>query len=142
MKKKVMMYITDIRVNNYVLFKNEIVRVKEIVKGFSGEYLLRLDNGVNCWLKYARPITITEEWLKKLDFKETYRSEKIIRFERPEKFLKYDIDLCADKSMEGLMIFGNRVGCTKVHQLQNIFQSFLNKEILQPEDFKIEKIIA
>lgn len=137
-----MLCISDIRINNYVLFRNEIVRIREIIKDVSGEYILNFNNCTKSRMEHISPVKITEEWLHRLDFRETYRSEKIIRYERPEKFLKYDIDLCPDKSMEGLMVFGNHIGCTEVHQLQNIYQSLFGKEILHPEDYEIQKIIA
>lgn len=137
-----MLCISDIRINNYFLYDNHIVRIREILKDCSDDYLLNLDYHLKTLLKNIIPIKITEEWLQRLGFRETYRSQNIIRYERNEGLLKYDIDLSPDQSMEGLMIYGNHIGCTEVHRLQNIYQSFFGKELLHSRDFEIQKVIA
>ncbi len=136
------MHITDLRINNYVLFQNEALRIKEIMKDPSGKYFLNLDNGMKVKIHDVKPIEITEEWLQNLGFEETYRSENRVRFERPEKFLKYDIDLCLHKILEGLMLYGNYVSCVSVHHLQNLYHSLMGKEIINPDGSELKKVTA
>lgn len=127
------MQITDLRINNYVLYNKDIVRIKEISQDARGCYFLAFDDGRQAGIDAIMPLRITQEWLPKLGFREVYRSENRVRFEVPEKFLKYDIDLCLNKILEGLMVYGNYVKCTGVHQLQNLYHSLTGHEIRVPD---------
>ncbi|MFY7815446.1 MAG: hypothetical protein ACOVRK_09710, partial [Chryseobacterium taeanense] len=74
------------------------------------------------------PIQITEEWLEKFGFLRTYISDQRIRYERPETFIKYDIDLSSRKIVDGLKIYGNSIRCKYIHEFQNIFSCLFGKE--------------
>ncbi|CEJ71630.1 hypothetical protein [Chryseobacterium oranimense] len=121
----------DLKIKNLVEYKNQIYTITEIFQGASQDYFVKIENDVQRISVPAdaiKPIQITEEWLEKLGFLRTYSSEQRIRYERPETFIKYDIDLSSKKILEGLKIYGNSIRCKYIHEFQNIFSCLFGKE--------------
>ncbi|MGO4709745.1 hypothetical protein AB4Y90_11650 [Chryseobacterium sp. 2TAF14] len=89
------MKVTDLKIKNLVEYKREIFTITEIFQN-EKDYFVKLENESHCISVPAEkisPIQITEDWLEKFGFLKTYASDnQIIRYERPESFIKYDID--------------------------------------------------
>lgn len=125
------MNVADLKIKNLVEYKNQIYTITEIFQSVGQTYFVKIENDVHSISVPAdsiKPIRITEEWLKKLGFSRTYSSDQRIRYERPEPFIKYDIDLSSRKILEGLKIYGNAIKCKYIHEFQNIFSSLFGKE--------------
>lgn len=125
------MNVADLKIKNLVEYKNQIYTISEIFQNISHDYFVKIENNFQSLSVPAvsiQPIQITEEWLEKLGFSCTYISERRIRYERPEPFIKYDIDLSSKKFLEGLKIYGNSIKCRYIHEFQNIFSCLFGKE--------------
>jgi hypothetical protein len=98
------MNVADLKIKNLVEYKNQIYTITEIFQSIEQEYFVKIENDIHSISVPAesiRPIKITEEWLEKLGFSKTYSSDQTIRYERPEPFIKYDIDLSSRKYWKG-----------------------------------------
>lgn len=125
------MNVADLKIKNLVEYRNDTFRITEIFQNHEKDYFVRIENdirSVSVPAESIRPIQITEEWLEKFGFMRTYASEQRIRYERPEPFIKYDIDLNSRKIVEGLKIYGNSIKCKYIHEFQNIFSCLFGKE--------------
>ncbi|KMQ61388.1 hypothetical protein ACM46_15275 [Chryseobacterium angstadtii] len=121
----------DLKIKNLVEYKNQTYTISEIFHGRNHDYFVKIENDIQSISVPAdaiKPIQITEEWLEKFGFLRTYSSEQRIRYERPEAFIKYDIDLSSKKILEGLKISGNSIKCRYIHEFQNIFSCLFGKE--------------
>ncbi|MGC5746768.1 hypothetical protein [Chryseobacterium sp. NFX27] len=121
----------DLKIKNLVEYKNQIYTITEIFQGTGHDYFVKIENDIQSISVPAdslKPIKITEEWLEKFGFLRTYSSNERIRYERPETFIKYDIDLSSKKILEGLKIYGNSIKCRYIHEFQNIFSCLFGKE--------------
>ncbi|MCX8532411.1 hypothetical protein [Chryseobacterium luquanense] len=124
------MKVTDLKIKNLVEYQNEIFTITEIYQN-NNDYFVKIENdlhSVSLSAEKINPIKITEDWLEKFGFMRTYTSDHQIRYERPESFIKYDIDLSSKKLVEGLKIYGNTIRCKYIHEFQNIFSSLFGKE--------------
>ncbi|MET3528985.1 hypothetical protein DRF59_10205 [Chryseobacterium flavum] len=125
------MNVADLKIKNLVEYKNQIYTITEIFQSLEQAYFVKIENDIHSISVPAdsiKPIKITEEWLEKFGFSRTYSSDQIIRYERPETFIKYDIDLSSRKILEGLKIYGNSIKCKYIHEFQNIFSCLFGKE--------------
>ncbi|KMQ68504.1 hypothetical protein ACM39_08315 [Chryseobacterium sp. FH2] len=125
------MNVIDLKIKNFVEYQNQIFTVTEIFQNGDKKYFVRIENDSESFsidAEKVKPIKITEEWLEKFGFLRTYSSDLRIRYERPEPFIKYDIDLSSKKIVEGLKIYGNAIKCRYIHEFQNIFRSLFGKE--------------
>ncbi|MEY8758915.1 hypothetical protein [Chryseobacterium tongliaoense] len=107
--------------------------ITEIFQNNEKDYFVRIENDIHSVSAPAdsiKPIQITEEWLEKFGFSRTYTSDQTIRYERPEEYIKYDIDLSPKKIIQGLKIYGNSIKCRYIHEFQNIFSCLFGKEAL------------
>jgi hypothetical protein len=121
----------DLKIKNLVEYKNQIYTITEIFQGTGHDYYVKIENdlqSISVPADSLKPIKITEEWLEKFGFLRTYSSNERIRYERPETFIKYDIDLSSKKILEGLKIYGNSIKCRYIHEFQNIFSCLFGKE--------------
>ena len=126
------MNITDLKISNLVEYEDQIFTVKEILQPTENYFFVKIENdfeSITVPAEAIEPILIDENWLQKLGFSKTYSSEQRIRYERPENFIKYDLDLTAKKLLEGLKIYGNSVKCKYIHEVQNIFYSLIGQPI-------------
>ncbi len=125
------MNVADLKIKNLVEYKNQIYTITEIFQRAGQAYFVKIENDIHSVAVPAdsiKPIKITEEWLQKFGFSRTYASDQRIRYERPETFIKYDIDLSSKKILEGLKIYGNAIKCKYIHEFQNIFSCLFGKE--------------
>ncbi|MGL6126282.1 hypothetical protein BBI01_10365 [Chryseobacterium artocarpi] len=125
------MNVADLKIKNLVEYENQIYTITEIFQSTEQAYFVQIENDIQSISVPAdsiKPIKITEEWLEKLGFLKTYTSDQRIRYERPENFIKYDIDLSSRKILEGLKIYGNAIKCKYIHEFQNIFSCLFGKE--------------
>jgi hypothetical protein len=125
------MNVADLKIKNLVEYKHQIFTITEIFQSSENGYCVKIENSIHTISVSAnsiKPIQITEEWLEKLGFSRTYSSDQTIRYERPEAFIKYDIELSSRKIMEGLKIYGNSIKCKYIHEFQNIFSCLFGKE--------------
>lgn len=125
------MNVVDLKIKNLVEYRNQIFTITEIFQDNEKDYFVKIENDIHSFSVSAEsitPIQITEEWLEKFGFSRTYSSEQRIRYERPETFIKYDIDLNPRKIVEGLKIYGNSIKCKYIHEFQNIFSCLFGKE--------------
>ena len=125
------MNVADLKIKNLVEYKRQIFTIIEIFQHNEKDYFVKIENDVRSISVPAdsiKPIQITEEWLEKFGFLRTYSSDQRIRYERPESFIKYDIDLNSRKIVEGLKIYGNSIKCRYIHEFQNIFSCLFGKE--------------
>lgn len=125
------MLVTDLKIQNLVEYQNEPFYITEIFQEGHESYFVKIANGHKEFSIPAdeiEPIKINEDWLAKLGFVETYSSDQRIRYERPESFIKYDIDLTSKKIVEGLKIYGNHIKCKYIHEFQNILSALFGKD--------------
>lgn len=124
------MNVADLKIQNLVEYRNQIFTITEIFQDNEKDYFVKIENDIHSFSVPAHsitPIQITEEWLEKFGFSRTYSSEQRIRYERPEAFIKYDIDLSSKKIVEGLKLYGNSIKCKYIHEFQNIFSCLFGK---------------
>ena len=75
-------------------------------------------------------IPLTEEWLVKLGFEETYNSQFRLKFDHKEFYeFGYDFSKVEDKSMEGFRYYGRYIKIKYVHQLQNLYFALTGEEL-------------
>ncbi|MCU7613517.1 hypothetical protein N0B16_03625 [Chryseobacterium sp. GMJ5] len=125
------MKVTDLKIKNLVEYNNQIFTITEIFQNEKENYFVKIENDDHSFSVPAdsiEPIKINEDWLEKFGFLKTYTSDHRIRYERPEPFIKYDIDLSSKKIVEGLKIYGNSIKCKYIHEFQNIFSCLFGKE--------------
>lgn len=125
------MKITELKIQNVVRYKNQVYSLLEVFQNENKEYCVKIKNSESSLCipaKSIKPVKIDESWLIKLGFIKTYDSKYIIRFERGQELLKYDIDLRDMHPMTGLKLYGNNINCTYVHQFQNLFCFLFGKE--------------
>jgi hypothetical protein len=125
------MEITELKIQNFVRYKNQMYSLMEVFQHENGEYYVKIKNSKDCLCtpaKLIKPVKIDESWLLRFGFIKTYDSKHIIRFERRKEFLKYDIDLHDTHALTGLKLYGNKVDCRYVHQFQNLFCFLFGKE--------------
>lgn len=125
------MNVADLKIKNLVEYRNHVYKITEIFQNNEKDYFVKIENDIHSLSVPAeaiKPIHITEEWLEKFGFSRTYSSDHRIRYERPEEFIKYDIDLSSRKIVEGLKIYGNSIKCKYIHEFQNIFTCLFGKE--------------
>ncbi|KQT35541.1 hypothetical protein ASG22_00475 [Chryseobacterium sp. Leaf405] len=124
------MNVADLKIQNLVEYRNQIFTITEIFQDNDKDYFVKIENDIHSFSVPSNsitPIQITEEWLEKFGFSRTYISEQRIRYERPEAFIKYDIDLSSKKIVEGLKLYGNSIKCKYIHEFQNIFSCLFGK---------------
>lgn len=127
------MKITELKIQNLVRYKNQVYSLTEVFQNEDEEYWVKIKNPETCLCvpaKLIKPLKIDESWLIKFGFIKTYDSQYIVRFERGQEFLKYDIDLRDMHSMTGLKLYGNNINCMYVHQFQNLFSFLFGKELM------------
>ncbi|MFP3833581.1 hypothetical protein [Chryseobacterium sp. SIMBA_028] len=127
------MKVTELKIQNFVRYKNKVYTLTEVFQNENEEYWVKIEeskNRLSVPAKSIKPVKIDESWLMKFGFVKTYDSEYIIRFERGQEFLKYDIDLRHKHSMTGLKLYGNNINCMYVHQFQNLFCFLFGKELI------------
>jgi hypothetical protein len=127
------MNVADLKIKNLVEYGDQVYTIAEIFLNDENDYYVRLENDLHSISVPAdsiKPIKITEDWLEKFGFSRTYKSEQRIRYERPESFIKYDIDLSSRKIVHGLKLYGNSIKCKYIHEFQNIFNCLFGKEPL------------
>lgn len=125
------MKVTDLKIKNLVDYRGQIFTITEIFHNENNDYSVKIENDYQSLAVPAdsiNPISINEDWLVKFGFLRTYSSDHRIRYERPESFIKYDIDLSSKKIVEGLKIYGNTIKCKYIHEFQNIFSCLFGKE--------------
>lgn len=125
------MKVTDLKIKNLVDYRGQIFTITEIFHNENNDYSVKIENDYQSLAVPAdsiNPISINEDWLVKFGFSRTYSSDHRIRYERPEAFIKYDIDLSSKKIVEGLKIYGNTIKCKYIHEFQNIFSCLFGKE--------------
>lgn len=130
------MKIQELRLHNLIQYKEEIVPITGLdldhknngsrVQIKKGDSKIPVDSGD------LKPILLTSEWLSKLGFEESYRSDFRIRYDLPN-FGKYDFDLSKEKILEGFLYFGNYIQCQYLHQLQNLYFVLTGRELVQAE---------
>ncbi|WP_261511793.1 hypothetical protein [Chryseobacterium paludis] len=127
------MKITDLKIENLVRYKDQVYSLVEVFQNENKEYYVKIRNTKSALCipaKSIKPVKIDESWLVKFGFIKTYDSKYIIRFERGQESLKYDIDLRDRHSMTGLKLYGNNIDCIYVHQFQNLFCFLFGKELI------------
>ncbi|MCQ9638060.1 hypothetical protein MP478_01565 [Chryseobacterium sp. WG14] len=127
------MKITELKIQNLVRYKNQVYSLTEVFQNEDEEYWVKIKNPETCLCvpaKLIKPLKIDESWLIKFGFIKTYDSQYIVRFERGQESLKYDIDLRDMHSMTGLKLYGNNINCMYVHQFQNLFSFLFGKELM------------
>lgn len=127
------MEITELKIQNFVRYKNQVYSLTEVFRHENDEYYVKIKSSENSLCvpaKLIKPVKIDEFWLLKFGFIKTYDSKYIIRFERRQESLKYDIDMHNMHSMTGLKLYGNNVNCRYVHQFQNLFCLLFGKELV------------
>ncbi|MDQ0595079.1 protease II [Chryseobacterium ginsenosidimutans] len=125
------MKITELKIQNLVRYKKQTYSLTEVFQHENAEYYVKISNSKSCVCipaKLIKPVRINESWLLKFGFTKTYDSEHILRFERRQEFLKYDIDLHNTHFLTGLKLYGNNVNCVCVHQFQNLFCFLFGRE--------------
>ncbi|MCQ9634274.1 hypothetical protein MP477_04815 [Chryseobacterium sp. WG23] len=127
------MKITELKIQNLVRYKNQVYSLTEVFQNEDEEYWVKIKNPETCLCvpaKLIKPLKIDESWLIKFGFIKTYDSQYIVRFERGQESLKYDIDFRDMHSMTGLKLYGNNINCMYVHQFQNLFSFLFGKELM------------
>jgi len=140
------MNVTDLKIKNLVKYENQIYTISEIFQNENHDYFVKIENDFHSFSVPAeaiQPIKIDEHWLERFGFSRTYSSDHRIRYERPENFIKYDIDLSSRKIVEGLKIYGNTIRCKYIHEFQNILSCLFGKEtnISMKRPFQNEALI-
>ncbi|MBA3987208.1 MAG: hypothetical protein H0X63_11700 [Flavobacteriales bacterium] len=75
-------------------------------------------------------IPLTEFWLKRFGFEETYNSQFRLKLDHKEfTEFGYDFSKVEDKSMEGFRYYGRYIKIKYVHQLQNLFYCLSGQEL-------------
>lgn len=118
---------TELRLNNFVIYEDEIVPVIGMENNDNG-LLVKIDSNNVTDFRNLKPITLTAEWFQRLGFKEAYRSSTRVRFELPN-YCRYDFDLSSNKILQGFLFFGNYIKCNHLHQLQNIYFTLTGEEL-------------
>lgn len=127
------MQISELKIRNRVRYKKQTYVLTGVSLNENGEYYVHIRNRKRKLYIPARiikPVKIDESWLEKFGFIKTYDSEHILRFERLEECLKFDIDLRNSKVMSGLKLYGTNINCAYVHQFQNLFYFIFGKELV------------
>lgn len=131
---------TELRLNNLVIYQDEIVPVMGMENNDNG-LLVKIDPYTAIDHKKLEPIALTAEWFSKLGFKEAYRSSTRVRFELPN-YCRYDFDLTSNKILQGFLFFGNYIKCNYLHQLQNIYFTLTGEELKIEECLKQREVVA
>lgn len=118
---------TELRLNNLLIYGNEIVPVMGMEHS-NNNLLVKIDSETAIDYRKLQPIALTAEWFQKLGFKEAYRSSSRIRFDLPN-YCRYDFDLNSNKILQGFLYFGNYIKCNYLHQLQNIYFTLTGEEL-------------
>ena len=127
------MEISELKIQNRVRYKNQIYSLAGVYLNENAEYYVKIRNRkrtLHVPARIIKPVKIDESWLVKFGFIKTYDSKHILRFERPEEAIKFDIDLRDKHNMGGLKLYGNNVQCNYVHQFQNLFCFLFGKELI------------
>ena len=131
---------TELRLNNFVIYEDEIVPVMGMENNYNG-LLVKIDSNHVIDCKELEPIALTAEWFSRLGFKEAYRSSTRVRFEL-SNYCRYDFDLSSNKILQGFLFFGNYIKCNYLHQLQNIYFTLTGEELKIKECLKQREVIA
>jgi len=131
---------TELRLNNFVIYEDEIVPVIGMENNDNG-LLVKIDSHNVTDFRNLKPIALTAEWFQRLGFKEAYRSSTRVRFELPN-YCRYDFDLSSNKILQGFLFFGNYIKCNHLHQLQNIYFTLTGEELKIDECLKQREIVA
>lgn len=131
---------TELRLNNFVIYEDEIVPVIGMENNDNG-LLVKIDSNNVTDYRNLKPIALTAEWFQRLGFKEAYRSSTRVRFELPN-YCRYDFDLSSNKILQGFLFFGNYIKCNHLHQLQNIYFTLTGEELKIEECLKQREIVA
>lgn len=131
---------TELRLNNFVIYEDEIVPVIGMENNDNG-LLVKIDSNNMIDYRNLKPIALTAEWFQRLGFKEAYRSSTRVRFELPN-YCRYDFDLSSNKILQGFLFFGNYIKCNHLHQLQNIYFTLTGEELKIEECLKQREIVA
>ena len=126
------MKIQELRLHNLILYGEESVPIIGLdLNDKNNGSLVQIKKGA-CKIPVdsedLKPILLTSEWLSKLGFEESYRSDSRIRYDLPN-FGKYDFDLSKEKLLEGFLYFGNYIQCQYLHQLQNLHFVLTGREL-------------
>ena len=126
------MKIQELRLHNLIQYGEEIVPIIGLdLNDKNNESLIQIKNGTSripVDSEELKPILLTSEWLSKLGFEESYRSDSRIRYDLPN-FGKYDFDLSKEKLLEGFLYYGNYIQCQYLHQLQNLHFVLTGREL-------------
>ncbi|WP_374442957.1 hypothetical protein [Epilithonimonas sp.] len=126
------MKVQELRLYNLLQYQNDVVPVVGLDLDKDQDIsLVHIQKGnarIPIRSQQLKPIQLTSEWLSRLGFKESYRSDSRIRYDKPD-FGKYDLDLSNDKILEGFLYFGNYIRCRYLHQLQNLHFVLTGKEL-------------
>ena len=131
---------TELRLNNLVIYEDEIVPVIGMENKNNGLFV-KIDPYTAVDQRKLKPIALTAEWFARLGFKEVYRSSTRVRFDLPN-FCRYDFDLSSNKILEGFLFFGNYIKCTHLHQLQNIYFTLTGEELKVEHNLTQKEIVA
>ncbi len=130
------MKIQELRLHNLIQYGEEIVPITGLdLDHKNNGSLVQIKKGTSkipVDSEELKPILLTTEWLSKLGFEESYRSDFRIRYDLPN-FGKYDFDLSKEKILEGFLYFGNYIHCQYLHQLQNLYFVLTGRELVQVE---------
>lgn len=118
---------TELRLNNLLIYGNDIVPVMGM-ENSNNNLIVKIDSDTAIDHRNLKPIALTAEWLRRLGFKEAYRSSSRIRFEL-SNYCRYDFDLDSNKILQGFLYFGNYIKCNYLHQLQNIYFTLTGEEL-------------
>jgi len=127
------MKISEIKIQNRISYKNQTYTVEGVYLDENAESYVKIRNtkeSLRVPAEMIAPLPIDESWLLKFGFSRTYNSPHLVRYEKPEECLKFDIDRCKTQRMSGLKFYGNKVSCKYVHQFQNFFRFLFGKELL------------
>jgi len=81
------------------------------------------------FLEFIKPIELTEEWLLKCRFVESYRSDFRVKYEH-KKCNEIGFDFSCRSIIEsGFRYFGKHIKIDYVHQLQNLYFALTNEEL-------------
>ena len=116
------------RIGNLIYIGNRAIKIGMM---HDEHFSFLSDNQWNPMLPYKRiePIEITDYWLLKFGFEETYNSNSRIRYDHSFNFIGYDFSKNEDKDMEGFRFYGKYIKIKYVHQLQNLFFALTGEEL-------------
>ena len=110
----------EVRLNNYVIYDNEVYQIDTIAEVFPTLNTDKFGIGVVDW-NNIKPIPLTEEWLIKFGF-------EVYEFDHKENQYRINDRLLVVRN-NVFYDYGSRVELKYVHQLQNLFFALTQKEL-------------